>query len=83
MKAFINVTHNQRSGRIIKSEYYHCMVYGTYYSTMKLSLINLHLETQDKQTIIAVMIKKGALPQNTCNNKTTIFHNRTNMMLDF
>ena len=62
-KAFINVTHNQRSGRIIKTEHYHQMVYGIYYSTMKLSLINQHLETQDKHTINAVMIKKGYTTQ--------------------
>ena len=48
-----------RSGRIIKFEYYHHMVYGIYYSTMNLSLINQQLETQDKLTIDAVMVKKG------------------------
>ena len=39
------------------------MVYGIYYSTMNLSSINQHLETQDKLTIDAVMIKKGYAAQ--------------------
>ena len=37
---------------------------------MNLSSINQHLETQDKLTIDAIMIKKGAILCNTCDNTT-------------